>query len=67
MSAACDFCDDTGSLSKSLHGDLDCAECMAAQHRVELNAMVARSAEHGEALYWQIYLAGFKKGQRCQN
>jgi hypothetical protein len=30
----CVFCNDTGSLSKNLHGSLDCAHCDTAAERV---------------------------------
>lgn len=34
---SCAHCNDTGSLSKSLHGYLDCAHCGVAEERVAVN------------------------------
>lgn len=72
--SACDHCDGTGSLSKQLEGLLDCAHCDAARTRVLLEGWcrtyIPRGASQSTAA-WLIYqhgqLAGFNKGNPCQN
>lgn len=60
MNAACLRCNGTGSLSKDLYGDLDCAHCEVATERVKLNAWIAAPPEMDahEVSAWLIYQAG---------
>lgn len=43
MNAACTHCNDTGSLSKDLHGSLDCPACLVATERAQLEQWAVRS------------------------
>ena len=63
MSAACKFCDDTGSLSKDLYGSLDCAHCQVAEQRARLNVMMRRLDLTGEVRDWAIFKAGIEVGK----
>jgi hypothetical protein len=58
MTMICIHCNDTGSLSKSLEGDLDCVHCDVAVERVTLETWVKQSKLTGYSLYWMLYLIG---------
>jgi hypothetical protein len=64
----CTHCNDTGSLSKDLEGDLDCAYCDIATERAALEAWAARTRLlYGtESSLWLIYQHG-KAVQASQN
>lgn len=53
-------CDDTGSLSKTLEGDLDCARCDVAGERVNFEAWTsyARLLGGGVVDAWKLYQMG---------
>ena len=59
----CDRCHDTGSLSKSVTGYLDCPYCDAADERMRVEAW-ARRAAPGVGLIdlWTIYQHGKAAG-----
>lgn len=62
----CTHCDDTGSLSKNLEGDLDCVYCGAALERVGLNAWCRNNIPRGTSqagAAWLIY----RKAQELAN
>ena len=56
----CSHCSDTGSISRSLYGYLDCASCDAADERAKFNEWLRSeldsSIDEGEA--WLIYQRG---------
>lgn len=56
----CARCDDTGSLSKDLDGELDCAHCDVATERVALEAWARKEGvQYGsETSIWQVYQHG---------
>lgn len=56
----CCHCNDTGSLSKDLEGDLDCAHCDIAVERVALEKWAAqtRLMYGSESSLWLIYQHG---------
>lgn len=64
MSAVCQFCDDTGSLSKALEGDLDCARCDVASERVNFEAWTAHAKLLGGGVIdaWKLYQMGKAAG-----
>lgn len=65
MSAACKFCDDTGSLSKDLDGFYDCTHCGIADERTSLEAWAEQLPNcrcFAEDL-WAIYLRGKEAGK----
>lgn len=64
MSAACQFCDDTGSLSKQLIGYLDCTHCDVAGERVNFEARAAHAKLLGGGVIdaWQLYQMGKAAG-----
>lgn len=56
----CIHCNDTGSLSRSLDGDLDCGHCDVAQERARVSSWAAgirRQCDTG-TLAWLAYLRG---------
>ena len=57
---SCNHCDDTGSLSKSLTGHLDCAHCEVAPERAALNSWAKRTLESTvyEHDLFAIYMRG---------
>ena len=59
----CEFCNDTGSLSKSITGFLDCSHCGSAEERMRVEAW-ARRAAPGAGLIdvWTIYQFGKEAG-----
>ncbi|MCG2586533.1 hypothetical protein [Massilia sp. TS11] len=61
---SCLHCDDTGSLSKSLDGALDCPHCEAAPERAALNAWAKRElcSKVDEAELYLIYVRGKAAG-----
>lgn len=66
MSYACDHCNDTGSLSKRLHGYLDCPYCGVATERTQLERWAVTNGircNDVEAL-WLVYQHG-KKASRA--
>lgn len=60
MSAACQCCGDTGSLSKTLEGDLDCVHCDVAGERVNFEAWTAHAQllDGGVIDAWKLYQMG---------
>lgn len=58
MIHACTTCNDTGSMSKSLDGYLDCGRCDVASARAALNEWAARTNVVGTSLWWMIYQHG---------
>lgn len=61
MSAACTFCDDTGSLSKDVGGHLDCPHCAIADERVEFERWVMANMPRVNLIHaWLIYQHGKK-------
>ncbi len=60
----CAHCNDTGSLSKDLDGDLDCIHCDIAQERAGLEAWAARTRllYGSESSLWLIYQHGKAAG-----
>lgn len=59
MSAACTFCDDTGSLSKDVGGHLDCPHCSIADERVEFERWVMANMPAVNLIQaWLIYQHG---------
>jgi ferredoxin-like protein FixX len=61
----CEHCNDTGSLSQSMDGDLDCGHCDIATERAKLDAWISRKYNRGELGYrisgsdaWLIYQHG---------
>ena len=55
----CAKCDDTGSLSKDLHGYLDCAYCSVSVERVQVNIWADRATPTVDQVdAWLIYLHG---------
>ena len=64
----CEHCNDTGSLSKELWGDLDCVHCWAAVERTALNGWLRerqRADGMGRIDYidaWTIYQHGKAAG-----
>lgn len=55
----CVHCNDTGSLSKSDAGYLDCPHCDVAQERADLEAWARRNAPSAAMLdVWAIYQRG---------
>ncbi len=67
MIAHCGNCDNTGSLSKTLDGDLDCTHCKIAELRANLNALVKLMPERGEALHFRLYQMGFDAAMALKN
>jgi hypothetical protein len=64
---SCTQCNDTGSLSKSLTGYLDCPHCDVAAERAKLEAWARRAAPGAGLLdVWTIYQHG-KAAQASQN
>lgn len=62
----CVHCNDTGSLSKNLHGYLDCPFCGTAEERVAVNIWVDCSAPNADLVdAWLIYQHG--KAAAAQN
>lgn len=62
----CANCENTGSLSKTLEGGLDCPHCHVAELRAELNALVKLMPESGEALNFRLYWLGYTAGRTCK-
>ena len=64
----CPHCDDTGSLSKDLLGNLDCGYCGTAQERAQLEIWLWKKRGTCEIEYadatdaWLIYLHGKQAG-----
>ena len=55
----CVHCDDTGSLSKDLHGYLDCARCGVADERAALGNWLLDNAQNcDDVSAWLIYQHG---------
>ena len=55
----CAHCNDTGSLSKNLHGYMDCAYCGVAEERVQVNIWADRTAPTVDQVdAWLIYQHG---------
>jgi hypothetical protein len=55
----CTHCNDTGSLSKALWGDLDCAHCGAATERAALNIWARRETPEVDLIdAWVLYQHG---------
>lgn len=63
MSHACCFCNDTGSLSKLFHGDLDCVKCEVAEARVLLDQEYGMG-QNTPLLRWQIFQRGRAYGKQ---
>lgn len=56
---SCTHCNDTGSLSKNLHGYLDCTHCDTAEERVAVNIWADRAAPYVDQVdAWLIYQHG---------
>ena len=57
---SCPHCNDTGSLSKDLHGYLDCAHCDVAEQRAGLEAWALANAKNCDDMTaaWLIYQHG---------
>lgn len=53
----CTHCDDTGSLSKTFSGYLDCAHCDVARQRVELDKDFG-NVDNDSLVRWMIYQRG---------
>lgn len=59
MSAACQFCNDTGSLSKDVYGYRDCVHCDTAKERNELDKWIRQNDfDAAGAQGWLIYQHG---------
>lgn len=59
----CEHCDDTGSLSKSITGFLDCPHCDAAEERMSLESWARRNAPSAGIIdVWAIYQHGKAAG-----
>lgn len=58
----CDLCNDTGSLDKTLWGDLDCTSCTAPAERMRIRKYITDRTEYfdEESLAWFCYLQGAK-------
>lgn len=55
----CTKCDDTGSLSKDLHGYMDCAYCNVSTERVQVNIWADRMTPNVDQVdAWLIYQLG---------
>lgn len=55
----CADCNDTGSLSKELDGDLDCSHCGVAYERVVFNKWMHQNQPYVQtAAAWLIYQHG---------
>ena len=55
----CGHCNDTGSLSKSVHGHLDCPHCDATEERLALEDWATPFRHHDiSALLWLVYQRG---------
>lgn len=54
----CSQCNDTGSLSRDLHGCLDCPHCDIADERVAVEAWVKQYTCADTVDAWLIYLRG---------
>jgi hypothetical protein len=60
MSAQCQHCNDTGSLSKDIAGHLDCAYCDAARQRAELESWYVEVKKQHDVidLLWLAFQRG---------
>ena len=60
MTIHCNHCDDTGSLSKDLHGYLDCPHCLVATERAELEQWALKNGIRCNdiAALWLVYMRG---------
>jgi hypothetical protein len=60
----CEFCNDTGSLSKEAWGHLDCTRCDAAIERVKLEVWAKKCGldTYDTAGLWTIYQHGKQAG-----
>lgn len=56
MTSACKFCEDTGSLQKSLYGQLDCAHCNVASERVQLAEFITTQRDEPHVLAWRVHV-----------
>ncbi|MBQ5963178.1 hypothetical protein [Massilia sp. ZL223] len=55
----CAHCADTGSLSKTIYGFLDCAHCDVAEERARVEAWARRATPEVQAhSVWLIYQQG---------
>jgi hypothetical protein len=57
----CEHCNDTGSRSKDIGGQLDCVHCQAAQQRVELEAWY--KAVKNQYITVDLLWLAFQRGQ----
>lgn len=57
----CQFCDDTGSLSKDVGGFLDCPHCIAATQRTELEVWFHTVRNQYDVL--DLLWLAFQRGQ----
>lgn len=56
---SCPLCNDTGSLSRDLHGYLDCARCGVADERAALEAWARKQGMRCDvADLWRVYQHG---------
>lgn len=63
MKPACEHCDDTGSLSKEIEGQMDCAYCSVARERADLEVWALREGlRAGIADLWLIFQHGRAQG-----
>lgn len=55
----CEVCDDTGSKSRDLSGDIDCVACSAADERTALNfALCGIRRTNADEIAWRAYQLG---------
>lgn len=60
----CETCHDTGSLSRDLHGDLDCPHCDVASQRAQLDDWLRDNAPNAHPVdAWLIYQRGLRDGR----
>lgn len=59
-SPVCEHCHDTGSLDKTLWGDLDCTSCKAPAESMRIRKYISDRTENfdEESLAWFCYLQG---------
>lgn len=56
---SCAHCNDTGSLSKDLHGDLDCVFCETATERLTVEGWAAVKTPNVDSIdAWLLYRFG---------